>query len=538
MAHPPFNKTETAAQKDNASGEVIYPAGVFPISDRPVVLSMFVSPSPQIVDLNSNTFTRYLEKKLNIKFKFVVVPQSASNERNQILLAGKDYPEVFLSADFTQAEQLKFGQQGILRPLNELIDKYGDEIKKAFVKKPELRKAITAPDGNIYALPSVNDCLHCWYAQKLWINQTWLNKLNLKMPRTTDEFYQVLKAFKTKDPNGNGKQDEIPLTGAYKSWHTQITGFLMSAFIYNNDQDYFFMRQGKVGLAAAKPEWKKGLEYMHKLYSEGLIDPSSFTQNEDGLSQLGNKDGDNVIGSATMGHVGMVFNTKRGETRHKEYSTVTPLIGPDGYQVAGYFNTIGNGQFAITNKATETKAAAAMRMADYLYSEEAAIQNEWGPENLWWRKTQPGEKDEHGRVAKYFLKPEVWEHRAQNESWAQLGILFRDRDLRESWAVPQDPYADDGYEHRLYVETVKNYQGKEPKQLFPLDIFIGLDDVNEAAQLRVQINDYIESNMVQFITGDKDIDKEWNAYINGFRGLRSNRYLEIYQKAYDDFYKK
>jgi putative aldouronate transport system substrate-binding protein len=505
---------------------------------NPVTLSAFVSPSPQIENLDTNTFTKTLESKLNIQFKFEVAPSAGANDRKQLLLASGDYPDIFLSGNLTQAEQLKYGKQGVLIPLNDLIAQYGSNIKAAFKKKPELEKAITAPDGNIYALPSVNDCFHCWYSQKMWINTSWLKKLNLKMPTTTEEYYQVLKAFKTRDPNGNGKQDEIPLSGAVGGWHTEVTGFLMNAFIYDNEQDYFYMKNGKVALAAAQPEWRKGLEYIHRLYAEGLIDPASFTQNTDALAQIGNRPGDNILGSTTVGHIGMAFSTKPGETRHKEYDTVPPLIGPDGNQTAGYYNSIGNGNFAITNKASKAQAVAAIKLADYLYTEEAAVLNEWGPENLWWRKGQPGEVDEHGRQAKYFLKPEFYAQQTQNEEWAQMGILFRDRNYRESWAVPKDPYGDDGYEHRLYMETAKNYEGKEPKETFPLDIFMESADASEAAQLKTQINDYIKSNTVQFITGNKSLSTDWDAYLKGLKGLKLSRYLEIYQNAYDRIYKK
>ncbi|UUZ87014.1 extracellular solute-binding protein [Paenibacillus sp. P26] len=152
--------------------------------------------------------------------------QSNAGDKKKLLLASGDYPAVFLSGDLTQAEQIDYGKQGVLKPLNDLIDKYGVEIKKAFQQDPDLKKSITAPDGKIYALPHINECFHCWYSQKVWINTTWLKKLNLQMPTTTEEFYQVLKAFKTQDPNGNGKQDEIPLSGADKTWHGNPAPFL------------------------------------------------------------------------------------------------------------------------------------------------------------------------------------------------------------------------------------------------------------------------------------------------------------------------
>lgn len=53
------------------------------------------------------------------------------------------------------------------------------------------------------------------------------------------------------------------------------------------------------------------------------------------------------------------------------------------------------------------------------------------------------------------------------------------------------------------------------------------------ALLKININKYIEENIVQFVTGSKNVDKDWNHYLNGFQTLQIDRYLEIYQKAYD-----
>ncbi|TVY07551.1 ABC transporter substrate-binding protein [Paenibacillus cremeus] len=511
----------------------------------PVTLSMFMVPSAKIEDLSTNGFTKLLEEKLNVKFKFEVTPEAGANDRKQLLLASGDYPAVLFPSTYgslTPVEQFKYGKQGVLIPLNDLIDKYGDNIKKAMQVRPSLKQEITTPDGKIYALPSVNECFHCMYPEKLWINAEWLKKLNLKMPTTTDELYTVLKAFKTQDPNGNGKQDEVPLSGAggagTEMYKYDVTGFLMNAFIYNNNIDYFYMKNGKVGLSAAQPEWRKGLEYMNKLYKEGLIDPASFTQNQDALSQLGNKAGDNILGSVTTLHIGVAVSNKPGQTRHKEYDTVPPITGPDGYKSAGYYDSVGNGQFAITNKATEEQKIAAIKLANYLYSEEGSVGSEYGPEGTWWRKGEQGEVDEKGRPARRFLKPEALGYQTQNVTWGQIGPLFRPRDLRESWAVPQDPKADNGYEHRLYLET-KKYEGNEPKENFPLNLFYDDKDSSEIAQLKPQIVNYVRTNMVQFISGSKKLDDaEWNAYIKGFEGLKLNRYLEINQKAYDSTYKK
>lgn len=506
-------------------------------SEGPVTLDVFLSLSPRIEDINTNAVTKYVEDKLNIKFKFDAAPNASAGDKKKLIMASGDYPSVFLSGDFTQSEQIDYGQQGVLIPLNDLIDQYGNEIKKAFEDDPDLKAAITAPDGNIYALPHVNDCFHCWYSQKAWINKAWLDKLGLAMPKTTDDFYNVLKAFKTGDPNGNGKADEIPYAGAIGTWHGVPSNFLMNAFIYDNDEDFFFMKDGKVDLAANKPEWRQGLEYVNKLYSEGLIDKESFTQNSDALTQVANKEGDNVLGAIAGGIPSLYYSLAADQTRHKDFVTIPPLTGPNGIAYTAYLKSYGNGQFAITNKATKEQQIAAIKMADYMWSEDHAITNEYGLEGKYWEKAPEGTVDVRGRPAKYNLKPAYFDmvsSTTNNDTWDQMGITRRTRDIRESWVAPKDPMTQEGYEFRLFLETKNNYENKQPESTFPLGIFMETADATEVNQLKPQINDYIRSNMAQFITGSKKLtDNEWDAYVKGFDGLNLKRYLEIYQNAYD-----
>ncbi|GGG08189.1 extracellular solute-binding protein [Paenibacillus abyssi] len=517
------------------SGNSNAPAEVGENGEEIVTLSTYIKLTPRIEDINTNTVTKYIEEKMNIKFEFDATPEANARDKKQLIMASGDYPSVFLSGDFTQAEQIDYGSQGILIPLNDLIEEYGVEIKRAMEEDPGLRDAITAPDGNIYALPHINDCFHCWYSQKLWINKTWLDKLNLQMPTTIEEFHEVMKAFKTRDPNGNGAADEIPLSGAFNTWHGIPSNFLMNSFIYNNDEDFFFMKDGKVQLAANQPEWRQGLEYINKLYSEGLIDKEAFTQNLDQGAQVGNRDGDNVLGSVAAGHIGMFFSLVEGQNRHKEYVTVPPLKGPGGIAYSGYYKSYGLGMFAITNKASEKEQIAAIKLADYLYSEDHAITNEYGLEGKYWEKGKSGEVDVHGNPAKYSIKEEYWNiGPTMNDTWDQMGITRRTRDIRESWAVPEDPFSQRGYEYRLFLETAGNYENKQPEETFPLSIFMDAADAKEANRLRTQINDYVRSNMAQFITGAKPLnDAEWDSYVKGFDGLNLAGYLDIYQRAYD-----
>ncbi|CAM3899074.1 ABC transporter substrate-binding protein [Lederbergia lenta] len=525
------NETEKKGNKEEVA---INPVGELPIVDETMTLRMFAPQYASIENMETNLYTKWLEEKTNIHIDWDLVPNDALNDRKQLMLASGDYPEVILHGALTPEEQMRYGKQGVFLPLNDLIEKYAPNVKQAMESLEYLSQSITAPDGNIYSIPMVNECYHCTYPNKYWINEKWIKNVGLDIPTTTDELYTVLKAFKEKDPNGNGKADEVPLTGATEEtmWGGNFAAYLMNPFIYNDADTYLRVQDNAVSLAANTDEWKEGLKYMNKLYSEGLIDMGAFTQNADAVNQLANRDSDNVMGSITTALISYAFSTDDQTPRHKEYVTVPPLKGPNGVQQANVQESVTSGQFALTNKATEEQQIAAIRLVDFLFTEEAVLLQEYGPEGQGWRKAEEGELDYDGNQAKYTQLP-VEAAQTHNNGWEQIGPSLRTFEYRASFTAPEDPLAEGGYGTRLHQETKKNYEPYGTTEAYPSSIFIDLEDSSEAAQLKTTIGDYIESNLAQFVTGTQDIDKDWDKYIKGFKGLQLERYLEIYQQAYD-----
>lgn len=92
-------------------------------------------------------------------------------------------------------------------PLEDYIEEYCPTIKAAYEAEPIMRKMVTQPDGHIYTLSSKLP-LRPKACDVSYINQKWLDNLNLEMPTTVDEWYEVLKAFKEQDAKPVG----CPLT--------------------------------------------------------------------------------------------------------------------------------------------------------------------------------------------------------------------------------------------------------------------------------------------------------------------------------------
>ncbi|MCZ8515245.1 ABC transporter substrate-binding protein [Paenibacillus filicis] len=519
---------ETAGSKSKSA---VNPAGQFPIVNEKVNLKVLVKGNSSVEDFATNEFTKWLEEKTNIHIQWEVAPEKSATEKLNLVLSSGDYPDVIMGFGVSPTQMMIFGTQGVFLPLNKLIDQYGVETKRMFQETPSSKDLITAPDGNIYALPQVNECYHCFLSQRMWIYKPWLDKLGLQMPTTTEEFYQVLKAFKTKDPNGNGKADEIPMAGDPINFRDGVDSFLMNSFIYNPADKRLYLDNGKVDVSFNKPAFKEGLKYLRMLYSEGLISPLSFTQDANQLKQMGESEVP-ILGASSGHNMGAVATLNGKSGRWLQYVAVPPLKGPNGVQIAAYNPySVSNGQYVITKSAKNPEAA--FRLADFLYNQETtlrSVQGRIGNEIRW------AEKGEIGING----KPAIWKQlvgwgQVQNVHWSQTGPSYRTSDLRLGEAAsPDQPL-----EPTLYKETkekMEPYKVSVDKVLPPL--FFTADQASELADLDKVINDHVKEMIARFVTGDADLDKGWDAYVKNLDNMNLKRYLEIYQTAYDAKFKK
>jgi len=507
-----------------------------PVASGPIPIRIFTNQGSD-QDLETNSFTKEAEKMFNldITWELTTTDIGSANEKRQLSLASGDYPDLYLLSDyvepFSQADLLNYGKQGIFLPLNDLIDQFAPNLKAALEKHPYFAAITYAPDGKIYGIGHWYECYHCNYAQKIWINTTWLDKLGLKTPTTTEEFRAVLEAFKTQDPNGNGIADEIPMTAAVGQG-SPIT-MLMNAFIYDDLTTHLIMQKGKVDINANKPEWKEGLGYIQGLVKDGLLDPGAFTQNWEALQKIGNND-PQILG------VGGLFPWYVAEKYQNDYWAVPPLIGPHGVQYAAYTPSAPAGaHFVLTNKASPEAQVAAIKMLDYFFTLDGFLRAGWGEEGKDWRKPGPDDVALNEKLPPVFanipLKPDEKPH---NSQWEKIAIYYWPMEWFQGWVAAKDVRSPEGFERKLQEATYL-YDGKHPEEVFPhWAIWIDPEQADETAMLKQNITDYINQNALQFVTGSKDIDKEWDAYVAGFETLNLTRYLELMQQAYDRTYKK
>ncbi len=514
-------------------------AGQFPIVKEKVTLTFVVPHSSDVADFNENDYSKWKEELTNVHIDWEMMPGADFAERRNLILASKNYPDAFFASGLTNDLIIKYGmQEKTLIPLNKLIDKYGVETKKVFKLRPLLKGLSTYPDGNIYAMPKWNGAYHIAWSQKMWINMVFLKALNLKMPETTEQYYQVLKAFKTQDPNRNGKADEIPLSGMVGGWMGDLEGFLMCAFIY--DDTYYGDRllniKGKIDAAFNKPAFRDGLRYINRLYKEGLIYPASWTQNFEQGVALGENPGAEILGSFPGGT--SMNGANIGGERYSHFEAVPPLTGPAGVRTTGYFPLLGAtpGVFAISSTCKYPEVA--FRWADHCYTEESTIRMREGAKGKTWDYAA-GEVNVLGEPAKW-KKLEVWNEQAQTAHFGNTTLDYFTNEIHLlDRAFPKDMnmFNELALEKLLYIQT-KKYDWFATDVVWTRRMVFTPEEVTDFSTLDTEIKSYVSQNLVKFMTGELSLDNDWDGYLAGFDKLQLPKYLALIQKAYDRQYKK
>ena len=504
--------------KDNADNEKtdekvdvpnLNPTG-YPIVNEKITIKMMGvdKPSPDR-KWEDNRFFKRMEEMTNIHFEFFQYVAQTYNEKKNLAFASGDLPDVFFKGRLTAQDEMMYGEQGILIPLEDIIDKYAPNISSLFEEHPNIPKGVTLPSGHIVALPSVPEPGSIGH---IYINKKWMDQLGIAEPETLDDFYKMLKAFKEKDPNGNGKPDEIPLSLVGVG---QLKIFLSPWGLLFNPANVFVDDNDKVVFSPIQPGFKEAMHYMKKLFDEKLLDNETFTQNFQQQTAKGKAEEELLGAFQNSGAFGRV-----GEIRNFDYITMIPLKGPAGKQIWTGRENFARGTFAITNKCKHPEAM--IRWVDYLYSEEGSILAWSGVEGEEYKVNEDGSWNwilEEGQEQSDVRNPGTiqgasqFPHRKEFKFWRKL-----DNKAEASlWPMRSriHPYDKTPYPH----------------------VYFSKERQKQANTLNADIGGYVDQMMARFITGDASIDGEWDNYVSMLENMGVEELVKIYQDTYDEFIK-
>lgn len=517
---------------ENKSGVEVSPAGELPIVSEPVTLKIFMYQNVNVEDYVDNKFTKWMEEQTGVSLDIYTVPEKDVIQKINLMLASNtDLPDVFnCSLGITADMVADMANQGVFIPLDDIIEEYGYWYKEALEADSLIDEIVKLPDGKQYSLPRVVKSIPNATSGRAWINQNWLDALGLDTPTTTDELYEVLKAFKTGDPNGNGQADEIPYIGASMTgWHSNPDEYILNSYLkYNRDMPFYIDDDGTMQACFDKDAYRDGLIYMHKLCSEGLLDPATFTQDETQLKQIFANEDAALIGLVPGGGT-FQYDSMDGE-RVREYVALSPMKGPDGVQLAWYnpYSDYDTRSWIVTNACENPEVA--FRVADLMYSREAAMRNRLGEPGVDYLIPENGEEGVDGEPATY--QPVLLWGSIQKSHWNEVGPTYNDFDNN---CVKED----NSYELQQYLwnATEEYYTPYIPDvaNCYNQLTFYTFDDARKLADIWSTLKDYQRESLAKFVTGviDPNNDGDWEQYLGELENIGYKDYLEIMQNRYD-----
>ncbi len=349
-----------------------------PIVKEPLTLSYWTqldtNPATVVKTYNDIACYKELEKitGIHIDFQHASVAQQA--EQFNLMIASGKYPDMIEVTNWTTlaggpARMLK---DGVIIRLNDLIDKYAPNFRKVLTDHPDWRRQVVTDEGDLYCFPFLRGDPYLLTFSGPTVRKDWLDRLGLQMPTTVDEWHDMLVAFKTKDPNGNSKADEIP----YNPWYSEGTrsarsawyrGFLVGAYGILME---WYQVKGVVKFGALQPEFKEFVKTLALWYKEGLIDPDYVSTDQKSIDA---KITGNQLGATSMntgGGIGkyMPLMTSK-DPKAKLAPAPYPALKKGDKALFGQRDNEFTGRGSVSISSACKKVVEAVKWLDYGYSD-------------------------------------------------------------------------------------------------------------------------------------------------------------------------
>ncbi|MBW3092074.1 extracellular solute-binding protein [Bifidobacterium sp. 82T10] len=503
----------------NASGQT--DANGKPIINVAVIHDTNVQ--PKMADMG---WVKDVEAGCDCTIKWSDIATSAWDSQKGPSLASGDVADVTISGFSTS----DVAQADLFEDLKPHLDKMPN-VEALFKSEPTSEKMVTDLDGHIYTLPDSWGEDFKGSGTHLIINKTWLDKLGLKVPTTWDEFENVLEQFKTKDPNGNGKADEIPFNmqklGSSGFGMNDAVAFLNSTGIVTQlqsqaGQNGYYVENGKVKTYLTTDNFKRVITWVHSLVEKGLVPADYVTKDYSKYWAEMQQDDVPTAGAVLAWNPVAVVGTKWQD----QYVSVPPLketASSDAkWDYSQDFNQYHTGKVSVSKEAANKDAI--WKLIDTLYSEKVSVEQYWGSIPKFVK-----DEGDHKYVISGQTDPKLEVLSGNMAGWIRPDVKPEGAD--GSTINSQEFRAAD----EVYRPTYEKIS--ESKDYMPIYVVPGSSDLNTLANNNTVIMTYVMPKVAGWIQKG-GIDKDWDEYVKSLENTGVKDNIAIWQKWYDTYTEK
>ena len=528
-----------------SAGLDVDPADVaFPLAETATISGLTSYPVGSESNPNNRTIFKRLEEKTNVHVDWKAIQSDQWGEKIALEMSNiKTLPEFVFSAGFGDTDLLKYAKQGVIINVEEYIDKYMPNLKKVFEQAPEYKKMCEDENGHIWALPWIEQLGSEKTAIQTvgnmpFINKGWLDFLGLPVPTTVDEFEQTLIAFRDNadklKAEFNVDGDIIPMSfimGAGNEDSVILTNGFGEGYGDPDQGRHIVVTDDlKVVCPATTEGWKEGVQWLHKLYEEGLIDKEAWTQEWSTYVSKGKSGRYGVCFSWDVANIAAVsmddLIAGKGwvplPALTADVRNITPANG-------SFTSGFDRGRCVITANAKNPALICAW--LDQMYDPIQSPQNNWGTY---------GEDDEfdifeEGTNANgEFMLKHKWLGDASPVEVREAECVGGPLAILDSYYDVYVTCPDDAQYRLDWIKDVYT-PDMNTKYVFP-NILMTSDDAKTLSNLNPDIDKCIkEARANGIMNGFTDADfADLQAKLEGYR---LNDFLAIFQKYVDSYYK-
>lgn len=488
---------------------------VYPLkADKSITYWSELSPvvSANYTSLDETPMGKAWQEKTGVDIEFQHPAIGQVTEQFNLLMSKNTLPDVleYSWLNYPGGPQ-KAIEDGVIIPLNDIIDEYCPNFKKYLEENPDIDRMIKTDDGTYYSFPFIRGSEVLLYNTGVMIRQDWLDELGLERPETMDEWYQVLTEFKDK------KGATAPFTYQYS--YNSLTDNNPFAFANEAPRGFYRNDDGTIHFGAVEDGYKAYLQTMNQWMKEGLLDMDLVTLTSDQVSAKIT----NGSAGASFGWAGSNMGNwmASGTATNPDY-----LLTPTKYPVTEKGkkpqfgrrenNYPGSGSAAITTSAKDVELIA--RFLDWGYSEEGHMMFNFGEEGVSYEIIDG--------------VPTYTDLIKNNPDGLTLGgaIASYTRANYSGPFVQNEAYIGQYYALDSQKETLDVWSDTDAKKHTIPPITPTIEESKELAQIMNEIGTYRDEMSMKFILGTKSFD-EWDDYVSTIQKMKLDRAVEIQNAA-------